>query len=150
MASNQIANALHAGGLLLLRDPDNGGPLICSGTAWGLKSIEFQESPSPLAQPDCWLVELEQPLSLSSPPFPADEVTEVQAQGFVICTPQTGPTQSNLNPPVIVAGVVPPQNAYGWGGKIRIYAQVPNHPPPQQWIRNPGYVGLLVMRAPTG
>lgn len=145
MAANEISNSLHAGGLLLLRPPSDGGPLIAPGSSWGLKSIRYQNGNPMNAQPPAFFVTLEQPLF---GPNPFDVAAGAQAYGYAVATPQVGSFDGiEFVPFITYAGLIPEFGPEPGG--VRIFMQDPRTPNTfVDGLTGPITMSLLVMRAP--
>lgn len=143
MSANEIANALHAGGLLKLNNLDSfdpGQPLIVTG--WGLRSIRFQPGNPSNDVPPAFFISLVEPIYGVNPFQNPDEV----ARGFVVATPQTGYYDGNEFVPFITYASLVPQYGPEPGG-VRIFMQDPRTE--DAFLSGPIMMSLLVFRSPT-
>lgn len=146
MGSNQIANAVHAGGLILIRRADQGGTKIVAGTGWGLKSIRYQPGNIPNSNPPAWFITLDEPI-YGTRPYPNDE--SASGWGFVSATPQNGSYDGNAwHPYVPWAGLVPEDGPEP--GSVRLVLQRTTVPESffDDTIQGAVLISLLVWRCP--
>lgn len=147
MASNQIANMLHAGGLILIRREDQGGSKIIAGTGWGLKSLRYQPGNLPNSQPPVWLISLEEPI-YGVRPYPNDETAP--GWGFVSATPQNGSYDGNNWLPFIPwAGLIPEDGPEPGGVRLALQRSDVIESFFDNTIQGAVLISLLVWRCPS-